>query len=469
MTFLEQGKAEARERREALRPGFNFWLEKVLRTVITRTALFAWDTRTIWAYLIAWAWLRNLNPWAPLLLLLVLGLSVAARLKLKKAVPLPLVTDYARLSARHRRRVARKAGNKALRLIGLVPATDPTPHKAFLSHDHEKSIFTIEKPIPGLSFDRYEAKMEEFGSTFDSIRTVSTNQGKGCFSTVMHHKDPLEGLREVQLGEPTLAPVVGRKEDGTDLVLDYTDATHTAIQGMTRSGKSVFCYTSLSQVVGHPAVEVWGIDPNAVLLAPIAEATEPTRFALGVRDLSESLAVLLALVEEMDERIAQLRESGLDKMENFTAETPLILVILEEYPGLIRASETADRDLKPAERRTPKIKALVGRLVSESAKVGMRVTLITQRADAEILDGATRAQMGQRFTFGVDNPDAVRMLHPAATPETAERVQSFSNGRCLAYQHRAEATAQIDFISYEGFKTAVKKNTSQGETPHEPA
>ena len=112
---------------------------------------------------------------------------------------------------------------------------------------------------------------------------------------------------------------------------------------------------------------------------------------------------------------------------------------------------------KASPRVSAKIRALVGRLVSESAKCGMRVLLITQRADADILDGASRAQMGQRFTFGVDNPDAVRMLHPAVTPETAERVQSFNPGRCLVYQDRIESTAQIDLLTYSEYRSALEE------------
>jgi S-DNA-T family DNA segregation ATPase FtsK/SpoIIIE len=59
-------------------------------------------------------------------------------------------------------------------------------------------------------------------------------------------------------------------------------------------------------------------------------------------------------------------------------------------------------------------RAAVSRLLAESHKAGMRVVLVAQRADAAVIGGAERANLGGRLSFRVDNPDAVRMLHPAA-------------------------------------------------------
>ena len=269
-------------------------------------------------------------------------------------------------------------------------------------------------------------------------------------------RDPLAGTRETAASTGALAPVVvGRLEDGTDATIDLRDATHTAIQGMTRTGKSVFTYGLLAQLAGVPEVRVMGVDPNAVLLAPWAERALPGDIALG-SDADEALAVIDRAVALMDERLHDLPAQRLEKLEIFTPDSPVVLLVLEEYPALIRAAELADGGRKPAERVLPRIRAQVGRLVSEGAKAGIRVLLITQRADASILDGPTRAQMGTRITFAVDNRDAVTMLHPSAESETVDAVRGFPPGRALFWQHRRQQVMQSDFTPYDVYLSRVE-------------
>lgn len=85
--------------------------------------------------------------------------------------------------------------------------------------------------------------------------------------------------------------------------------------------------------------------------------------------------------------------------------------------------------------------------------------MIVQRADAEIVDGATRAQFGTRVTLAVDNGDAVRMLHPGAEPETVDSVRGFGPGRCLFWQHRRESVAQMDYLTYAGYRNRILERT----------
>lgn len=307
------------------------------------------------------------------------------------------------------------------------------------------------------TLDDLKAVSERLAGSINAIRAEVTpgKMPREAKIRFIYH-EPLAGIRPARR-EATLKPVVGRREDGADLVFDFTSASHTAIQGQTRSGKSVFLYTALSQLVKHPHAQIWGVDPNAVLLSPIVSFTgRSENFVLGSYP-EQALELLIRLVGVMDERIAHLKESHIDKIEEFSQDMPLIVLVLEEFPGLIRQAELEDKSLKPAERLTPKIRGLVGRLVSESAKAGIRVVLVAQRADAEILDGASRAQMGQRFTFGVDNTDAVKMLHPQAEGELVERVIGFKNGRCLAFQDRQQMVCQIDFIDYQEFLDRLRK------------
>lgn len=99
----------------------------------------------------------------------------------------------------------------------------------------------------------------------------------------------------------------------------------------------------------------------------------------------------------MDERTRRLADLGIAAYEEFSSDLPLRVFVLEEYAGLLRQATAHDEGLKPAERTAGKIKQRVGRLVSEGAKAGIRIILITQRMDATIVDG--------------DSPRSVRHSH----------------------------------------------------------
>src|SRR5699024_2155876 len=244
------------------------------------------------------------------------------------------------------------------------------------------------------------------------LRAEVTGPKSVCLTAEL--RNPLDGIRTA--GTATTSKiVVGRCDDGADAAIDLADAAHIAIQGMTRSGKSALCYTVIGQVASVPNVRLSGIDPNQVLLDPVARASDPSRFVLG-SDAEGALALLDDMTELMNERLAMLPRLGIEAINQFSVDMPVDVLVLEEYASLIRNAAAHDEGLKPAERVEAKIKQRVGRLVSEGAKAGIRVILITQRMDASIVDGATRAQLGTRITMGVDNGDAVRMLHPEASP-----------------------------------------------------
>lgn len=275
-----------------------------------------------------------------------------------------------------------------------------------------------------------------------------------CQITAELH-DPLDGIREAGTSTSTEI-VIGRCDDGSDAIVDVAEASHIALQGMTRSGKSALCYTIFGQLIASDAVRVTGIDPNRVLLEPLAQtaSTYAEDFVLGA-DPTAALALLNETCRVMDERARLLTEWGIPQHEEFSANFRVRVVLLEEYAGLLRQAAAHDEGLKTADKVAPKIKQRVGRLVSEGAKAGIRVILITQRMDASIVDGDSRGQFGTRITMAVDNADAVRMLHPQATPEQVEKVTQFPVGRCLFWRHRKESFMQADFTPYEEYRARL--------------
>src|SRR5699024_8224671 len=98
------------------------------------------------------------------------------------------------------------------------------------------------------------------------------------------------------------------------------------------------------------------IDPTSIVFNPLQGF--PGQRALGT-DATEHLAVLDGAVTEMNRRIALLADMRTDSLP-ITDEHPLIVLLLEEFPGILSGAEQADKasGAKPAERIAPQLRLL---------------------------------------------------------------------------------------------------------------
>lgn len=262
--------------------------------------------------------------------------------------------------------------------------------------------------------------------------------------------------------------VLGRREDATDLTWDpWTDA-HIGLQGQTRGGKSHGIQTVLAAVSMRDDVVVTGCDPSGILLGPWTNGRGGAWIATGTRDMTQHAAVLTALVTEMDHRIAMLADARVDKLTRFTPATPVLVVVLEEYPGLLASARSEDDadGRKAGDRVTPLIERQVGRLVREGAKVGVRVLVLAQRMSAKTLDTDDRANLATRITLRCDSADSIRMLHDGADTDAAE-VRAFAPGVCLAEHPGHPLTrARLDSTTYTTYLRRVEDGTTATNGTH---
>lgn len=252
--------------------------------------------------------------------------------------------------------------------------------------------------------------------------------------------------------------VLGRDAGGQDVTLDPFAAAHTVLTGRTRSGKSVQLYGVLAQLRAYP-VQVCGIDPTGILFNALGEGLGGSRLRVKtLRDSQRVLEVVGALVDEMDRRIEQLLADGLDKFSDFTDAFPLLMVVFEEYPGTLAALEAIDKatGAKLAERVETRVRSAVQRLALEGAKVGVRLWLISQRADASLLTGVLRSQLTQRLSFAQD-ADGLRMLHEAITSEQIETAQTFKPGQAFIEVDGQIRQYRADLITYEGLRARYQR------------
>lgn len=310
------------------------------------------------------------------------------------------------------------------------------------------------------------------GTAARAVSWRSISRTPSTLDIVLQMQDPLAGTRfaNPSANAPgTVAVTVGRVDDGSQLVVDLADAWHLAIQGMTRSGKSVLTYTLLGSLAHRPEALVCGLDPTGILLGPWRDAPGAELRHLGTADMATAGEVAARIVAEMDRRIAWLMRSGLDKVPDPTPDLPVLVVVLEEYPGLLAAAEADDaaQGRKPAERVAPRIKAGVRRLIQEGAKAGVRVVLLAQRMDASIVGGAERSNLGTRISLRVDNGDAVRMLHASAGPDLVDGLANAEPGKGLIETPGHSARwFKADLLTYEQY-TRVVRTAGLGARPED--
>lgn len=224
---------------------------------------------------------------------------------------------------------------------------------------------------------------------------------------------------------------LGRDLDGRPVVIDMATMTHLLVCGETGSGKSALTYLLLGELAAHfKTVRTVGIDPSEVLLSPFHDRFPDPWIALGGEDHQHVVDILEGLVVEMGRRMTMLRRAGLDKVETFSEKLPLIAIVLEELPGIVRSLDSFDKvsGAKPADRLAGRARLAIERLLSESRKVGFRVIVLAQRPDADVIGGYARSQMPTRVALRMSAAEDFRMALSDVSKEMAEQAMNSPAG-----------------------------------------
>ena len=210
--------------------------------------------------------------------------------------------------------------------------------------------------------------------------------------------DGLSSMARVRVG------LTGHREP-----IDYDVATpsHIALAGATRSGKSALAYWLLGQLAAMPWVRIVGSDISRLLLAPFAG--DPL-VALGQDDLDAHARALEGVEKLMRDRLDRLLAERCDKIDEFTVACPLVVVVIEEFPSLLELAKTLDASTSPKGRLEARLRSVFLRLVTQSAKCGVRVMVVAQRMDASILQGVARSNIETRFLLRSDEAGIEMMI-----------------------------------------------------------
>ena len=289
---------------------------------------------------------------------------------------------------------------------------------------HDSSSFAVELP-PGMIVDdlRKSVRRLAAGMGAEMLRIRRTSRPL-VVRVELLAVDPLAQVIDLPEVRQMTQLWIARTEDGDDIVCRPDDLPHLITQGKTRSGKSAWCYSMLSQVAHRDDVLVAGVDASGLLLRPFTGTRHAAWQAVGLRDLGRVERVLAQLVAEMDRRIGAL-PLEVDRLTT-TAADPLVLVVLEEWPGVLRALDTGTD-----KTRGKRCRALVARLLAESHKAGFRCLTVAQRAEANLIGGAERDQCDGRLTFRVGSNESIKLLHPDAAADLVAGHDTAPDGVCL--------------------------------------
>lgn len=262
--------------------------------------------------------------------------------------------------------------------------------------------------LPGQLPEHLAAAGRRIAPHLGGIALRVTDRGHGWALVDVLTVDPLAGVvpHASPVGSALHPLTLGHGEDHRPVLLDLAAMTHVIVQGGSGAGKSTGAYGWLGQLAHAHDVRVTGCDPTGLLLAPWAGRWADTPApALGTRHPAAHVATLAGLVDEMDRRVATI-SPGRDAVDLGPAGCPLLLAVIEEYPGLLRLLDATDPKIGKHAR------ALMARLFGEGRKAGVRVALLAQRAEANIIGAYERGQASHRISFRVDTPEALKMLHP---------------------------------------------------------
>jgi hypothetical protein len=195
--------------------------------------------------------------------------------------------------------------------------------------------------------------------------------------------------------------IIGPDLDNNPVTYDIAKNAHLLIAGATRSGKSVCTYSLIVHVLRMgDSAQLLIADPNDTTMAPFEHLVSWATNSIHPEQPTEMLQWVRG---EMERRRPILRQMRRDKIEVFTPELPMIVVIVDEAANYMRH---ADKNAAAAF-----IDELMA-VVAQGAKFGVRLVLITQRPDATILPTSVRSQLSARISFRLEDTQTATMVFP---------------------------------------------------------
>ncbi|MEU0818499.1 FtsK/SpoIIIE domain-containing protein [Streptomyces mirabilis] len=234
-----------------------------------------------------------------------------------------------------------------------------------------------------------------------AVRVTSPERGLVLLTATA--SDPLARPGLASAPAALLSALIGVLESGGAWVMDLRLVPHWLIAGATRSGKSTLLARLITQLAPQPVALV-GIDCKGGMELGLFS----DRLSALTTCRREAVAVLAALVDDMQDRMRACRTAGVRSIWELPDK-------LRPIPVVVIVDEIAELYLSDG-RRESKAEAeqcstLLLRLAQLGAALGMHLVVAGQRVGSDLGPGVTalRAQLGGRICHRVNDPGTAEM------------------------------------------------------------
>ncbi|MFD3431233.1 FtsK/SpoIIIE domain-containing protein [Nocardia fluminea] len=181
------------------------------------------------------------------------------------------------------------------------------------------------------------------------------------------------------------------------VTINLAKGAHFAIQGASRSGKSITINTLLAWASLMRDVRVVIIDPNTAAVAPWWRTAYRV---CNSTDAEKATELLEEIIDELRAREDLFWEGETDRISEFSEDVPLYLIVIDEVAEYSK-HEPFQAALKKAG--------------AQLAKYGGRVVPAGQKLAGTEISTSTRANLFDRICHRVEDVETMRHLFPKAT------------------------------------------------------
>lgn len=272
--------------------------------------------------------------------------------------------------------------------IGKLTAATWADHAEYLAESWEVSRVRVTAPRPGRI--RARAFLREPLEAFVPSPLITEH----------------EGLWLPAIAPGSLAPdhpvLLMLDEDGRPIRVNLVDSAHMLIAGVTRSGKSVTVNTLLGAYSLMHSVRLRIIDANLGTVAPWWRTAHTVCDDIGLERPTE---ILQEIREEMEFRKRYFWHLRTDKLTDFSPDMPLDVLVIDELANYAKHPDKKKREAFLAELLA---------VASQGHKFGVRIILITQKPEADILPTSIRTNLSARICHRVDTTEDFKHAFPGA-------------------------------------------------------
>ncbi|WP_282702762.1 FtsK/SpoIIIE domain-containing protein [Streptomyces sp. CC219B] len=234
-----------------------------------------------------------------------------------------------------------------------------------------------------------------------AVRVTSPERGLVLLTATA--TDPLQRPGLVTAPAELLSALIGALESGGAWVMNLRLVPHWLIAGATRSGKSTLLARLITQLAGQPVALV-GIDCKGGMELGLFAG----RLSALATCRREAVAVLAALVVDMQDRMSACRSAGVRSIWELPDKLrPVpVVVIVDEIAELYLSDGTRESRAEAEQCST-----LLLRLAQLGAALGLHLVVAGQRVGSDLGPGVTalRAQLGGRICHRVNDPGTAEM------------------------------------------------------------